>query len=141
MNFSIGSFVTLNIFSNIGCVLVSVAHALNSSGLFLFSGFIYDRTHSINLQPLFNYMPIFSIYFILLNLSNLSFPGTLNFIGELFSIISLINIDILLIGLFLFNILLVTSYCFFNMSIILVVGYYCGSSCTNRIINPTYIRI
>ena len=39
----------------------------------------------------------------------------------------------LLIGLFLFNILLVTSYCFFNMSIILVVGYYCGSSCTNRI--------
>lgn len=77
-----------------------------------------------NLQPLFNYMPIFSIYFILLNLSNLSFPGTLNFIGELFSIISLINIDILLIGLFLFNILLVTSYCFFNMSIILVVGYW-----------------
>ena len=79
-------------------------------------------------------MPIFSIYFILLNLSNLSFPGTLNFIGELFSIISLINIDILLIGLFLFNILLVTSYCFFNMSIILVVGYCCISTMkANRI--------
>ena len=45
---------------------------------------------------------------------------TLNFIGELFSIISLLNIDYSLIGLFLFNVLLTTCYSFFNMSIILL---------------------
>ena len=65
-------------------------------------------------------MPVFSTFFLLLILANLSFPGTLNFIGELFSIISLLNIDYSLIGLFLFNVLLTTCYSFFNMSIILL---------------------
>ena len=103
------------------CVITGVAHGLSSSALFIFCGFIYDRTHSINLQPLFHYMPVFSLFFLLLILANLSFPGTLNFIGELFSIISLANVDIGLIGLFLFNVLLTTCYSFFNMGILLMV--------------------
>ena len=120
MNSAIASWATLNIWGSMGCVITSVAHGLSSSALFIFAGFVYDRTHSYNLQPLFNYMPVFSTFFLLLILANLSFPGTLNFIGELFSIISLLNIDYSLIGLFLFNVLLTTCYSFFNMSIILL---------------------
>ena len=98
--------------------------------------FVYDRTHSINLQPLFNYLPCFSTFFLLLILGNLSFPGTLNFIGELFSIVSLGNIDYSLIGLLLFNVLLTSCYSFFIMSIVYLVGqaqiYECYKD-TNRI--------
>ena len=93
MNFAVGSWLTLNSFGNMACFTTSVAHGLSSTCLFIFAGFLYDRTHSINLQPLFTYLPCFSIFFLLLILGNLSFPGTLNFIGELFSIISLGNID------------------------------------------------
>ena len=67
-------------------------------------------------------MPIFSIFFFLLILANLSFPGTLNFIGELFTILSLGNIDIYLMGFLLLNILLTTCYSFFNISIVFLVA-------------------
>ena len=118
------------------CFFISVAHGLSSSSLFIFAGFVQDRTHSINLQPLFNYLPCFSTFFLLLILGNLSFPGTLNFIGELFSIVSLGNIDYSLIGLLLFNVLLTSCYSFFIMSIVYLVGqariYECYKD-TNRI--------
>ena len=67
-------------------------------------------------------MPIFSIFFFLLILANLSFPGTLNFIGELFTIISLGNIDYTLIGLFLLNVLLTSCYSIFHMSTVFLVA-------------------
>ena len=118
------------------CFFTSVAHGLSSSSFFLFTGFVYDRTHSINLQPLFNYLPSFSILFFLLVLANLSFPGTLNFIGELFSIVSLGNIDYSFILIILTNILLTSCYSFFTMSIVYLVGqaqiYECYKD-TNRI--------
>ena len=72
----------------------------------------------------------------LLILGNLSFPGTLNFIGELFSIVSLGNIDYSLISLILLNVLLTSCYSFFTMSIVYLVGqaqiYECYKD-TNRI--------
>ena len=55
-------------------------------------------------------------------LGNLSFPGTLNFIGELFSIISISNIDYSLMGLFLLNLLLTNCYSLFNMSIVFLLA-------------------
>ena len=69
-------------------------------------------------------------------LANLSFPGTLNFIGEFFSIVSLGNIDYSLISLILLNVLLTSCYSFFTMSIVYLVGqaqiYECYKD-TNRI--------
>ena len=122
MNFAVASWLTLNCWGNMACFTTSVAHGLSSTCLFIFAGFLYDRTHSINLQPLFNYMPIFSMWFLILIIANLSFPGTINFIGEFFSIISLGTIDLYLIGIFLLNLLLTTCYCFFTMSIVFLVA-------------------
>ena len=69
-------------------------------------------------------------------LGNLSFPGTLNFIGELFSIVSLGNIDYSFITLLLLNVLLTSCYSFFTMSIVYLVAqaqiYECYKD-TNRI--------
>ena len=118
------------------CFFISVAHGLTSSFLFIFTGFVQDRTHSIHYQPLFTYLPIFSIQFLLLILGNLSFPGTLNFIGELFSIVSIGNIDYSFMRLVLLNVLLTSCYSFFIMSIVYLVGqariYECYKD-TNRI--------
>ena len=116
MNFAIASLYTLYIWGLMGCIITSVAHGLSSSGLFICAGFVYDRTHSRNLftlQTLFHYYPVFSTFLFIFILANLSFPGTLNFIGELFSIISLANIDFLLTTLFLWNVLLTTCYSLF----------------------------
>jgi NADH:ubiquinone oxidoreductase subunit 4 (subunit M) len=65
-------------------------------------------------------MPLVSSCFLLLIIANLSFPGTWNFIGELYSHIALALVDICNLGIFLFNQILTTCYSFFNLSIILI---------------------
>jgi NADH:ubiquinone oxidoreductase subunit 4 (subunit M) len=59
-------------------------------GLFLGIGVLYDRYHTRILKYFggFNYfMPLFSIIFLILTLGNISFPGTVSFIGELLIIL------------------------------------------------------
>ena len=97
MNLGIPSFYTLHIQGLMGCISTSVNHGLSSSGLFMLPGFLYDRTHSRNLftlQTLFHQYPVSSTLLFLLILGNLSLPGTFGFYGELFSILSLADIDI-----------------------------------------------
>ena len=96
--------------------LQSVNHGVSSSALFMFLGFLYDRTHSRNLftlQALFHHYPVSSTLFFILILGNLSLPGTLGFYGELFSILSLADVDFLLTALFVWNVCLTTSYSLF----------------------------
>ena len=52
MNFGMASFFTLHIQGLMGCICTSVSHGLCSGGLFMFLGFLYDRTHSRNLFTL-----------------------------------------------------------------------------------------
>jgi NADH-quinone oxidoreductase subunit M len=86
-----------------GCIVTSLSHGLSSSALFMILGFLYDRTHSRNLftlQALFHHYPVFSTFFFILILGNLSLPGLIGFYGELFSILSLAAIDFLFPALF-----------------------------------------
>ena len=102
MNLGIASFYTLHIQGLMGCISTSVNHGLSSSGLFMVPGFLYDRTHSRNLftlQTLFHHYPISSTFFFLFLLGNLSLPGLIGFYGELFSILSLADIDFLFAAL------------------------------------------
>ena len=97
MNLGIPSLYTLHIQGLMGCIITSVNHGLSSSALFMLPGFLYDRTHSRNLftlQTLFHQYPVSSTLLFLLILGNLSLPGTFGFYGELFSILSLADIDI-----------------------------------------------
>jgi len=50
-------------------------------------------------QALFHHYPVSSTLFFILILGNLSLPGTLGFYGELFSILSLADIDFLFAAL------------------------------------------
>ena len=84
------SLVVLGLFSfnNYGVyggVYLMIGHAFVSSGLFLAIGILYDRHHTRLVRyygGLVQTMPVFAIILFILTLSNISFPGTSNFIGE-----------------------------------------------------------
>jgi len=94
MNFSIlGIFVTSHI-GVIGSVFLMISHGIISAGMFLGIGILYDRFHVRNIMyfgGLAQFMPLFSIYFVIVMLSNMSLPGTCNFVGEFLVFLSLVE--------------------------------------------------
>lgn len=114
------NFCMLGLFSGTtlgleGSLFLMLSHGIVSSGLFICVGVIYDRykTRLLNYYSgLINIMPMFSCILFLFILSNLSFPGTSNFVGELLIFISLFitNPFIAIIGSFL--IILTSIYSF-----------------------------
>jgi NADH-quinone oxidoreductase subunit M len=118
MNLAVAGLYSLTLYGLQGSLITSLGHGLTSSALFCSAGFLYDRTNSRNLFTLafvnlFNYYPVFSTIFFLFILANSSFPGTLNFIGESLSIISLSILEVTLSGLFSINVLLTSCYSLF----------------------------
>ena len=68
-----------------GAIYLMIAHGIVSSALFFCVGILYDRYHTRLLRyygGLVQLMPLFSIFFFVFTLANMSFPGTSNFIGE-----------------------------------------------------------
>lgn len=100
-------FVTLGIFSlNLngieGSIILMLSHGLISSAMFFCIGILYDRYATRILKyysGLTQIMPMFVIFFMFFSFSNISFPGTSSFIGELLILISIFKINFsLLIG-------------------------------------------
>ena len=83
-------FVTIGLFSlNVqgieGALLLMLSHGFVASALFLCVGVLYDRTHTRLIQyygGLVHVMPLFSFFFLVFTMGNLSLPGTSSFIGE-----------------------------------------------------------
>src|SRR5690606_5264301 len=62
-----------------GSLFVMFSHGLISASMFFFVGFLYERFHTRNLMyfgGLVQYMPFFTIFFFIILISNMSFPGT-----------------------------------------------------------------
>jgi len=87
--------VMLGLFSNNiqgieGAILLSLAHGFVSPALFICcGGIIYARTHSRVIyyhRGLAYYMPVFSIFFLIFTLFNTGIPLSLNFAGEIMSL-------------------------------------------------------
>lgn len=85
----------LGVFSNTiqgieGAIILGLAHGFTSSGLFFCVGeVLYDRTHTRLItyyRGLTQIMPLFSLLFFILCLSNMGTPLTLNFVGEFLSL-------------------------------------------------------
>jgi len=88
-------YVTLGLFSlNFqgieGAILLMLSHGLVASALFLCVGILYDR-HKTRLVKYYggcvHVMPLFSFFFLIFTLGNISLPGTSSFIGELLVLI------------------------------------------------------
>ncbi|MFL2852854.1 MAG: NADH-quinone oxidoreductase subunit M [Candidatus Pelagibacter sp.] len=83
-------YVTLGIFTFTkqgleGSIYQMISHGLISAALFLCVGVVYDRLHSrlINTYGgIVNYLPKYSLLFIIFALASLGLPGTSGFLGE-----------------------------------------------------------
>lgn len=83
-------FVTLGLFSlNTqgieGSILLMLSHGLVASALFLSIGVLYDRFKTRLIKyygGCVHTMPLFSLFFLIFTLGNLSLPGTSSFVGE-----------------------------------------------------------
>jgi NADH:ubiquinone oxidoreductase subunit 4 (subunit M) len=110
--------VTIGIFSHsieglVGSMLMMIAHGLSSSGLFIITSIVYFRFHSRIIKyfrGLTITMPILSIITFTLILANVSFPLTLNFIAELFLIISAFKFSLFIILLILLGVFINLIY-------------------------------
>ncbi|MBA1338204.1 MAG: NADH-quinone oxidoreductase subunit M [Pelagibacterales bacterium] len=83
-------YVTLGIFTLTkqgieGSIFQMISHGLISAALFLCVGVLYDRVHSRLISSyggVVNYLPKFSLIFIIFILAGLGLPGTSGFLGE-----------------------------------------------------------
>nr|QUB07132.1 NADH dehydrogenase subunit 4 [Chrysochus chinensis] len=93
MGLVISGLLTLNFWGLIGSFILMLAHGLCSSGLFCLSNINYERLYSrsfyIN-KGLLNIMPSLTFWWFLFSISNMAAPTSLNLIGEIFLINSLI---------------------------------------------------
>lgn len=135
MNFSLIGLFSQSVLGVSGACAMMIGHGLTSSALFIAIGMLYDRYKT---RLIFYYgsiasiMPIFSFFFFIFILSNLGFPGTVNFFSEFListggffisnTIMIFVNIGLILsafYSLFLYNRL------FFGPFKINFIRYFC----------------
>nr|ART65986.1 NADH dehydrogenase subunit 4 [Stereomastis sculpta] len=84
-----------------GAVVMMIGHGLCSSGLFCLSNMVYERVSSRSLlisKGLLNFMPNLSMWWFLLVIGNMAAPPTLNLLGEINLIVSVISWSIFSLG-------------------------------------------
>nr|YP_009515519.1 NADH dehydrogenase subunit 4 [Montagnia macrospora]AVK39475.1 NADH dehydrogenase subunit 4 [Montagnia macrospora] len=129
-------FVTIGIFSfNTqgieGSILLMLSHGLVSSALFLCIGILYDRYTTRILKylgGLTQVMPLFISFFFFFSFSNIGFPGTSSFIGEILVLLGAVKINFFLTLLMASGVILSAGYSIWLLNRIsfgsLRVGYY-----------------
>lgn len=87
MNLTVLGIFSYSLQGIAGSIYLMVGHGIVSSALFFGIGVLYDRYHSRLLRyygGLMTVMPLLAAFFLLFTLANMSFPGTSNFLGELY---------------------------------------------------------
>nr|WNN64248.1 NADH dehydrogenase subunit 4 [Ceresium sinicum ornaticolle] len=94
MGLVLGGIMTFNIWGAWGALVMMLAHGLCSSGLFCLANILYERLGSRSLylsKGLLNIMPSLSLWWFLLCSSNMAAPPSLNLLGEIMLINSLVS--------------------------------------------------
>nr|ALK48518.1 NADH dehydrogenase subunit 4 [Dipodomys ordii] len=105
--------------SYMGATAMMIAHGLTSSALFCLANTNYERIHSRTMllaRGLQTVLPLMALWWLLISLSNLALPPSINLIGELMIIItsfSWSNPTILLMGA---NMLITASYSLYMLT-------------------------
>ncbi len=85
MNYALCSLFSETIAGLLGTILFLLSHGLISSSLFLLIGCLYDKYGTRNIRLLTGIcitMPVFSFFFFVYNIANMSFPGFISFNSE-----------------------------------------------------------
>jgi NADH-quinone oxidoreductase subunit M len=90
MGFATLGIFSLTLFGFQGALLQMLNHGVSTGALFLCVGIIYERTHSrviYDNSGIGKIMPIYIGFFGLFSISSFAFPGTNNFVGELYILV------------------------------------------------------
>nr|YP_004935152.1 NADH dehydrogenase subunit 4 [Kallima inachus]AES86222.1 NADH dehydrogenase subunit 4 [Kallima inachus] len=94
MSIVIGGIMTMNYWGFMGAYILMIGHGLCSSGMFCLSNISYERIGSRSLflnKGMMNFMPSMSMWWFLFMSSNMAAPPSLNLMGEISLINSLIS--------------------------------------------------
>nr|QWB85672.1 NADH dehydrogenase subunit 4 [Mantitheus pekinensis] len=94
MGLMLAGIMTLNIWGFWGALLMMIAHGLCSSGLFCLANIVYERMSSRSIyinKGLLNIMPSLSMWWFLFCSANMAAPPTLNLLGEILLLTSLVQ--------------------------------------------------
>ena len=113
MNYLIFGLFSYTLEGLIGSLILMVAHGFVSGGLFICVGILYERYHTRLNKPyggLNNFMPFLSSLFLLLTLANISFPGSINFLGEFLVLLGIFMKNFFLAFIVIFIMIISTCY-------------------------------
>nr|YP_009002525.1 NADH dehydrogenase subunit 4 [Cherax robustus]CDL72602.1 NADH dehydrogenase subunit 4 [Cherax robustus] len=94
MGLVLGGLVTMSSWGLNGALVVMIGHGLCSSGLFCMANMVYERLGSRSLmisKGLLSFMPSMGLWWFLLIVCNMAAPPTLNLMGEISLIISVVS--------------------------------------------------
>nr|ADI75260.1 NADH dehydrogenase subunit 4 [Parnassius bremeri] len=94
MSLVIGGIMTMNYWGYLGSYIMMIGHGLCSSGMFCLANINYERLHSRSLfmnKGMMNFMPSMSLWWFLLMSSNMAAPPSMNLMGEISLINSLVS--------------------------------------------------
>nr|YP_009937445.1 NADH dehydrogenase subunit 4 [Trigonopterus porg]QNT26968.1 NADH dehydrogenase subunit 4 [Trigonopterus porg] len=109
MGLVLGGILTLNSWGLWGSLVLMLAHGLCSSGLFCLANLMYERSHSRSIylnKGFMNILPSLALWAFLLCSSNMAAPPSLNLMGEILLMISLLvysKLFMLIMFILLFN--------------------------------------
>nr|QXT45872.1 NADH dehydrogenase subunit 4 [Cinygmina sp. 07BF96] len=118
MGLVLGGLLTLNYWGVCGAFTLMIAHGLCSSGLFCLTNISYERLGSRSLiinKGLMNFMPSMALWWFLLSSANMAAPPTLNLLGEISLLNSLVGwswVSMLMLALLSFFSAAYTLYLF-----------------------------
>lgn len=101
INLILVALLTLTTSGSLRSFIIMVSHGLCSSGMFFMVNFYYERTSRRLLvlnKGIINYAPSIGLWWFLLCRSNFSYPLSLNFMGEITMLISILRWRVDLLG-------------------------------------------
>nr|YP_007627065.1 NADH dehydrogenase subunit 4 [Tanaocerus koebelei]AGC22381.1 NADH dehydrogenase subunit 4 [Tanaocerus koebelei] len=105
MSMVIGGLMTMNYWGFLGSLSLMVGHGLCSSGLFCLANIAYERLGSRSLlinKGLINFMPSMALWWFLLSSSNMAAPPSLNLVGEISLLNSMVSWSYILVLMLVF---------------------------------------
>nr|APX40429.1 NADH dehydrogenase subunit 4 [Cassida viridis] len=102
MGLVLASILTLNYSGFLGSLILMIAHGLCSSGLFCIANIYYERVHSRSmylLKGLLSIFPSFGMFMFLISVGNMGAPPSLNLLGEVILLKSLVSYNNILMFL------------------------------------------
>nr|YP_010692491.1 NADH dehydrogenase subunit 4 [Prioneris thestylis]WBV74644.1 NADH dehydrogenase subunit 4 [Prioneris thestylis] len=94
MGLVVGGIMTMNYWGFLGSYVLMIGHGLCSSGMFCLSNINYERLGSRSLfinKGMMSFMPSMSLWWFLFMIGNMAAPPSMNFLGELELINSLVS--------------------------------------------------